>query len=240
VLVSETLARTVWPGEDPIGQRIGIWDCCQTVVGVVADVTTRGVDDPALFRDFDTAFHIYMPGAGTTFFVRTAGDALASTAVVRDVLTTLQPEGIVEFSSLDDDVAAALARPRFYMALVGLFAVVAVGLAMLGLYGVLSHRVTQRTREVGLRMALGAGDRDVLWMVVREGMIPPALGVIAGMIAAAGLSRVLVGFLYGMEPVDPSVFVGLSTLLLGVGVLATFLPARRASRVAPMEALRHE
>lgn len=240
VLVSETLARTVWPGEDPIGQRLGIWDCCQTVVGVVADVTTRGVDDPALFRDFDTAFHIYMPGAGTTFFIRTEGTPAASAGAVRDVLTTLQPEGIVEFSTLEGDVAAALARPRFYMALVGLFAAVAVGLAVLGLYGVLAHRVAQRTREVGVRMALGARGSDVLWMIVREGMIPPALGVLAGMIVAASLSRVLVGFLYGMEPLDPAVFAGLGSLLLGVGVIATFLPARRASRVAPMEALRHE
>jgi predicted permease len=240
VLVSETLARTVWPDEDPIGQRIGIWDCCQTVVGVVADVTTRGVDDPPLALGFDTDFHIYMPGAGSTFFVRTAGDPSSMIRTVREELTTLQPEALVELSTLEQDVSAALARPRFYMALVGLFAIVAVGLAMLGLYGVLAHRVGQRTREVGLRLALGAGKNDVLWMVVRQGMIPPVFGVLAGLVAASALARVLTGFLYGMEPVDPPVFVGLGVLLLLVGAVATFIPARRASLVAPMEALRHE
>jgi predicted permease len=240
VLVSETLASTVWPGEDPIGKRIGVWDCCQTVIGVVGDVTSRGVDDPALFREFDTAFHVYTPQSGSTFFVRTTGDPTSLARSVREVLTTMEPEGVVELSSLQDDIAASLARPRFYMALIGLFAIVAVGLAMLGLYGVIAHTVGQRTREIGLRKALGAKDVDVLWMVVREGMIPPVVGVLAGIAAATALSWVLSDFLYGMEPLDPIVFVGLGAALVAVGAVATWLPAWRASRVAPMESLRYE
>jgi predicted permease len=240
VLVSETLARTVWPDEDPIGKRIGVWDCCQTVIGVVGDVTTRGVDDPALFREFDTAAHVYGPQAGSTFFVRTTGDPALLARSVREVLTTMEPEGLVAFSTLQDDIAASLARPRFYMALIGIFAMVAVGLAMMGLYGVIAHTVVQRTREIGVRMALGAKGVVVLWMVVRQGMFPPVVGVFVGVSAAAALSRVLTDFLYGMEALDPILFVGLGVAFVVVAAVATWLPAWRASRIAPMESLRYE
>jgi putative ABC transport system permease protein len=240
VIVSESLARAVWPGEDPIGQRIGIYDCCLTVIGVVGDANFRGVDDPPLFREFDTAFHIYMPGANTTFLIRTAGDPSALIDPVRGLLGDLEPEGILSFSTLESDIDASLARPRFYMVLIGLFATVAIGLAMVGLYGVIAHRVARRTREIGVRMALGADREDVLSMVLRQGLSPLVVGLVLGVAGATTLSRVLAGVLYGMEPLDPTLFLVLGATVIVVGALASYAPARRASRVAPMEALRYE
>lgn len=240
VIVSETLARTVWPGEDPLGKRIGIYDCCQTVIGVAGDVRIRGVDDPPLFREFDPAFHVYMPGASRTFFVRTQGDPSMLVNPVRRVFRGMEPEGILSVSTLEGDIDASLARPRFYMVLIGLFAAVAVGLAMIGLYGVIAHGVARRTREIGLRIALGAQRVDVLSMVLRQGMGPLILGASAGVVGATLLSRVLGGFLYGMEPLDPTLFLVLGVGLVAVGALATYVPARRASHVEPMEALRYE
>jgi putative ABC transport system permease protein len=240
VIVSETLARTVWPGEDPIGRRIGIYDCCMTVIGVAADVTYRGVDDPPLARDFDTKSHLYLPFAGNVFLARTAVNPAALAGPIRSVLADLAPAGVVRFTTLDDVLADSLARPRFYMLLVGLFALAAVALALVGLYGVISSVVARRTREIGLRMALGAEPSDVRSLVVRQGMVPVVLGVVAGVAGAFVFSTVLSGFLYAMEPMDPVVFATLGVVMAIVGLLAAYIPARRASRIAPMEALRYE
>ena len=240
VIVSESLARAMWPGEDPIGKRIGIYDCCLNVIGVVGDANFRGVDDPPLFREFDTAFHIYMPASNTTFLIRTAGDPSALIEPVRRLLIDMEPEGILSFSTLQDDIDASLARPRFFMVLIGLFAAVAIGLAMVGLYGVIAHRVARRTREIGVRMALGADRADVLSMVLRQGMSPLVVGLVVGVAGATALSRLLTGFLYGMEPLDPTLFLALGVAVMVVGALASFVPAKRASQVAPMEALRYE
>jgi predicted permease len=240
VIVSETLARTLWPGEDPIGKRIGIYDCCMTVIGVAADASYRGVDDPPLARNFDTSFHIYLPFSSNVFLSRMTTDPAALVGPIRSVLSDLAPGGVVRFTTLDDVLADSLARPRFYMLLVGLFAFAAVALALVGLYGVISYAVAQRTREIGMRMALGAERTDVLSMVIRQGMAPVAIGIVLGVGGASALSAIFSGFVYGMETIDPAVFGILGLAMAAVGLIATYLPAREASDLAPMEALRYE
>jgi predicted permease len=240
VIVSETLARTVWPGEDPIGKRVGIYDCCMRVIGVAADASHRGVDEPPLARNFDTKFHLYLPYSSNVFLARAATDPVALVGPIRSVMTNLAPSGVVSLTMLDDILADSLARPRFYMLLVGLFAFAAVALALVGLYGVIAYAVAQRTHEIGLRMALGAERTDVLSMVIRQGMVPVAIGIVLGIGGALALSAILSGFLYGMKTIDPTVFGILGLAMASVGLFATYLPAREASQVAPMEALRHE
>lgn len=240
VIVSETLARTVWPGEDPIGKRVGIYECCMTVIGVAADASYRGVDESPLTRNFDTKSHLYIPFTSNTFFARTTADPVALVGPIRSVMSKLAPEGVVSLTTLDDILADSLARPRFYMLLVGLFAFAAVALALVGLYGVIAYAVAQRRREIGLRMALGAQRSDVLSMVIREGMVPVAIGIVLGIGGALALSAILSGLVYGMETIDPAVFGILGLAMASVGLFATYLPAREASVVAPMEALRDE
>lgn len=239
-IVSETLARTLWPGQDPLGKRIGIYDCCLTVVGVVRDVSYRGVDDPPLIGAFDPGFQLYLPFTGDALLVRTAVDPLTLTNAVRAIVLELASEAVVSFTTLDSRLSASLARPRFYMLLVGIFAVAAVILALVGLYGVVAYSVRQRTREIGLRMALGAERSEVLTMVIRQGMIPVVLGILVGAGGALALGRLLSGLLYGMEAVDPVIIAALAALMVCVAVLASYVPARWASNVAPMEALRYE
>jgi putative ABC transport system permease protein len=240
VIVSETLARTLWPGEDPIGKRIGIYDCCMRVIGVAADASYRGVDDPPLARNFDTKFHLYLPFSSNVFLSRTTTEPAAFAGPIRSALSNLAPGGVVKSTTLEDVLADSLARPRFYMLLVGLFAFAAVALALVGLYGVIAYAVVQRTHEIGLRMALGAERTDVLSMVVRQGMVPVVIGIVLGIGGALALSAILSGFVYGMDTIDPGIFGILGIAMAAVGLFATYLPAREASHIAPMEALRYE
>jgi putative ABC transport system permease protein len=239
-IVSETLARTVWPGDDPIGKRVGIYDCCVTVVGVVPDVRYRGVDDPVLSSEFDDRVQMYLPGTGPELLIRTTVEPTTLMDAVRAIVLDLAGEAVVDFTTLDRRQTVSLARPRFYAVLVGLFAAVAATLALVGLYGVIAYSVGRRTREIGLRMALGAERNDVRAMVLRQGMTPVAAGIVAGAAGALALGRLLAGLLYGMDPADPIVIGLLAAAMVLVSLGATYLPARRASNVALMDALRHE
>ena len=239
-IVSETLARTVWPGDDPIGKRVGIYDCCVTVVGVVPDVRYRGVDDPVLSSEFDDRVQMYLPGTGPELLIRTTVEPTTLIDAVRAIVLDLAGEAVVDFTTLDRRQTVSLARPRFYAVLVGLFAAVAATLALVGLYGVIAYSVGRRTREIGLRMALGAERNDVRAMVLRQGMTPVAAGIVAGAAGALALGRLLAGLLYGMDPADPIVIGLLAAAMVLVSLGATYLPARRASNVALMDALRHE
>jgi len=241
VLVSETFARTQWPGEDPVGKRIGFWDCCDlTVIGVVGDVDDRGVDDPPFNSQVDPRAVVYEPRLGGDLLVRTAHSPERVADDVRVIYTSLLSGFVLEFGTLDGLQSASLARPRFYLLLVGVFGSVAMVLAVVGLYGVIAHSVSQRTCEVGVRMALGADGSNVREMVVKEALLPVVFGITVGMSAAFALNRSFATLLYGMPAVDVPTYLGVVVTLFATAACASYLPARRASLVDPTQALRYE
>jgi predicted permease len=241
VVVSQTLARTHWPGEDPIGENIGFWECCDlTIIGVVGDVDDRGVDDLPFNSMVDPKAVVYTSRLGGDLLVRTSMNPRSLVDAVRTTYSDLLDGFILEFDTLDGLHSATLSRPRFYLLLVGVFSAVALALAVVGLYGVVAHSVSRRTREVGVRMALGADSTNVRAMVVRQAMVPVLLGVVAGIVGAFALTRALASLLYGMDAVDPLTYAGVVAILVVVAACASYLPARRASRVDPLHALRYE
>jgi putative ABC transport system permease protein len=241
VVINEAMARSFFAGEEPIGKRIRTGDRSPwvEVVGVVGDVRHRGLDvdtRPEMFFP-----HLQTPSRQMTLAVRTAGDPLALAGPLRERVRELdrdQPVGNVK--TMEAWVGESVASRRFSVLLLGVFACVAAGLAALGLYGVVSYTVAQRTHEIGLRVALGASPRDVLRLVIRQGMTLTLVGTAVGLLAALALTRVMSGLLYGVGATDPATFVTVPLLLVAVALLACYLPARRATNVDPMVALRHE
>ncbi|HEV2666101.1 MAG TPA: ABC transporter permease, partial [Blastocatellia bacterium] len=240
VIINETLARRYFNGEDPVGKQILPPDPL-TIVGVVSDVKRFGLDA-------ETLPEIYCPytqtatGPGAVFLVaRTAGDPLDYVAAVRQQVYALEvKEPISHEMTMEQLLAQSIASRRFQMSLFGAFAAMALVLAAVGVYGVFSYSVSRRTHEIGIRMALGARPLDVLLMVVRQGMTLTLVGVLIGLAAALGLTRVLKEFLFGLSATDPLTFMLIAALLMSVAFLACYLPARRATRVDPLVALRYE
>jgi putative ABC transport system permease protein len=242
VLVSEAAVRRFWPDEDPIGKRIRLGspeDGWRTIVGVVGDVRHGGpAEEPRP--------EVYVPVRQSAFpfmqfVVRTRQEPMALAPAVRAAVAELDAElPLSDVRTLEAVVASATARPRFLSTLVGVFAALALLLAGVGLYGVIAYMARQRTRELGIRMALGAQPEDVLWLVLGSGMRLAVLGVGLGLLAAWAASRVMGSLLYGVSATDPLTFGGLALLVLGVTLVATWLPARRATRVDPLVALRNE
>ncbi|MCY1021024.1 ABC transporter permease [Pyxidicoccus sp. MSG2] len=242
VLVNAAAVRKFWPGQDPLGQRVRIGspeDGWRTVVGVVDDVRHGG-------PTAEPRAELYVPIMQSTFpsmqFVaRTEGEPLALAAAVRSAVAELDADlPVSQVRTLDAVVASATARPRFLSALVGVFAALALLLAGVGLYGVIAYMARQRTQEIGIRMALGARPEDVLRLVLGRGMRLAVLGVGLGLLAAWAATRVLGSMLHGVSATDPLTFGSLALLVLGVTMVATWLPARRATRVDPLVALRSE
>jgi putative ABC transport system permease protein len=241
-VIDESLARQYWLGTDPIGTRLtwyegGIRSLSGQIVGVVANVRSQAMatDPPA------TAYWWFpqRPGRELTVVVRTAGDPLTLAAAVSAQVQEIDPrQPAGEMRALTDFVAADLARPRVTMLLLAGFAASALLLAALGLYGVLSFGVTQRTREIGVRVALGAQGRDVLRLVVRRGTRLVGLGLAIGCGASLALGRLVAGLLYGIAPGDPATLMAVSVFMVVVAAGAMYLPARRAARIAPVVALR--
>jgi predicted permease len=240
-IVNESTARRIWPGENPIGKRISTGMGAPTereVVGVFADIRQRQLDG-------DQRLQICVPSAqepwrSAYLAVRTSGTA-APLAAIRQRVAALDPNlPITDVVAFRERVTDSIAQRRFATGLLGAFAGIALLLAVLGIYGVMSYLVTQRTREFGIRMALGAKAGDLLQMVVRQGMRFVLIGLALGVIGSLALSRVLTGFLFGVRATDPMTFVVVSVLLAIVGGLACWLPARRAAKVDPMMALRSE
>ena len=244
VLINRTLASTVFAGGDPVGRRIriinpeysGDW---RTIVGVVGDVQFRRLD-----RDMDPT--IYTPFSQTPFMwgyvmVRTTGDPSALTRSIKGIVRGVDPNVIASgVRPMVEVVSGTVAEPRLSMLLVSGFALLALVLASVGIYGVIAYSVSQRTHELGLRMALGAGRAGVLAMIIREGLATATIGIVAGLGAAALATRLMSDLLVGITARDPLTFGGGAVLLLIIAAAASYLPACRATRVDPMVALRAE
>ncbi len=246
VVVSESIARRFFPGEDPIGKRIymGAPDNRvipdSEIVGVVADVKQVGLDE-------ERPETVYAPHAAVplitnlTFAVRTSTDPAGLAPAVRDLMRRLDPGvPLVRIRTMDDIVGQATAPTRSSMVLVGAFAGVALALAIVGVFGVLSYTVTQQTPEFGIRMALGASAQRVLWLVMGRGMVPVAIGVALGVGGALALSRFVRGLLFGVTPTDPVTLGAVTLVLVATAATAAYVPARRATRVDPVRVLREQ
>ncbi|MBO0798015.1 MAG: ABC transporter permease, partial [Blastocatellia bacterium] len=244
-LVGESLARRYWPGDNPLGKRIKFTgsehhpEPWRTVVGVVRDVKQYGVDK-------EITPQLYLPEAQApldwlTLVVRTAGDPAGMLNAVRNEIRKVDPDqAVFAIATMDNLLADAMASRRFVMLLLSGFAVLALALASIGIYGVMSYTVAQRTQEIGIRMALGARAGDVLKLVVGQGMKVALFGICIGLVAAFALTRMLTTLLFGVKATDPLTFVLIAALLLLVALLACWLPARRAMKVDPLVALRCE
>jgi putative ABC transport system permease protein len=241
-LVSEEAARRFWPGENPVGKqlRLHVNEGTRTVreiVGIVGDVRTRGME-------IEPAPVVYVPHTqygpeAMTLAVHTQGDPMEVVPQIKAALKTLGPGvAIGRVRTLDDLVSANVAEPRFRTLLLSIFAVVSLALAAVGLYGVVGFSVSQRRAELGLRMALGADPRDVLRLVMREGMMPVAAGILVGLGGAALLARAMSTLLFGVDALDPATFAGMAGALTAVALAACYVPARRATRLDPATTLR--
>jgi putative ABC transport system permease protein len=241
VIVSATLAATVWPKEDPVGRRIRFkgrepW---ATVVGVVGDVKHSGLDDQPRAQVYST--HEQDARIFACLVARTAGEPLAMAGALQKAFWSVDPDQPVwRIRSMEQLVDASRGSARAMATLVGVFAGVSVLLAAIGLYGVMSYAVSLRTREIGIRMALGARGREVIRLVVGRGLLLAGVAVAVGLAGAAALSRVLATLLYGVKATDLLTFAGAALLMVSASALASYLPARRAARLDPLSALADE
>jgi predicted permease len=239
VVVNKTFADKSWPGQSPIGKRIKIGtDDWWTIVGIVGDARHFTLDETPLLQAYVP--HAQRPQIFTSIVLRTKGDDPHSvaTAVRQAVWRVDKDQPVWRFRSMREDLDAVMTSPRVMMWLVGIFSVVAVLVAVVGIYGVLSYTMSQRIQEIGIRIALGADARRVTRMVVAEGARLVGVAVAVGLVGALAATRLLSSQLFGVQPHDAVTFVGVTTLLSSVALLACYIPARRASRVDAMEALR--
>jgi hypothetical protein len=238
-VVSAPFAEQFWPGADPIGHTIRSGPREIEIVGVVPGIqSTRLGEGPRV--------HLYLPlpqgySEQISILVRTRGSEAGALAVLRREVREISPDvPLPAAMPLRDVVSSSTDTERFSAAVTGVFAAVSLVLAAVGLYGAVAYLVVQRTREIGVRIALGAGRRDVMKLVLGKGLRLSLVGIGIGVVAAATFSRVLTSRLYGVSPVDPVAYVFVALLLVGVGVLASYFPARHASLLEPLAALRGE
>jgi predicted permease len=233
--VNESFAKRYWPGQAPLGKRVGPY----MVNGVVKDSQIRNLtEQPGPFLYSQTK---QIRATSVTLVVRTEGDAKTAMSSVRHEILKSNPDlDLTRMQTMREALARSLGKERFLLAVLGGFALTATLLAGLGIYGVMWHSVTQRTREIGIRMAVGAQRRNVLALVLKQGVLLTAIGTVFGLLGALAATRVLASVLYGVSPTDVATFMLVSFLLGGVAFIACLLPARRAARVDPMEALRYE
>ncbi len=243
-IISESCARTMFPNQDPIGKHVQLggrhddkeW---MTIIGIVGDIRQYGLDQPSNME-------VYFPQAqdlnyGFNLAVRTSGDPRRLEETVRRVLLSVDnTQPVFQIRPLESYIAESLAARRFTLILLGLFGGLALLLAAVGIYGVISYAVSLRTRELGIRMALGAARQDVRRMVLRQGLPLVAFGLVVGYAASLVLTRFLASLLFEVRPADQMTSLAVALTLASVALLANYLPARRASRVDPNEALRCE
>src|SRR4029079_738577 len=244
VLIDETLVRRFFPNTDPIGRHLkpgpreskSPWF---TIAGVVGNIKSDGFDQP-------DQPHIYLPilqnpGYSMAVYVRTEGNPTGLTQALRQQVQAVDPNlPLFGERTMDDLISASLAQRRFAMRVVTLFGVLALFLAGIGIDGVMAYSVTQRTREIGIRLALGASLASILGWLLRQGMRLTLIGVAVGLVGALALTRLLRGLLFGVAPTDIVTYAGLTLLLAAVALLACYIPARRATKVDPLVALRYE
>jgi putative ABC transport system permease protein len=248
VIINETLAKQYFPNVDPVGRRlknggperpIGPNNSWNTIVGVVGDINYSGLDappEPAVYFPFRQA-----TTNNQYVVVRTAGDPRSLAAAARAVVADLDKDlPVANLRTMDELMTASVAPPRFRTILVSMFAVVGLLLAGIGIYGVMAYAVTERTHELGVRMALGADRLDVLRMVLGEATSLAAAGVVLGLAGAFAATRLIQSLLFGVTPTDTATFAGIAALLVATALIASYLPARRATRVDPMVALRYQ
>jgi len=243
-VINQTMARTFWGNDSPIGRHVqpsGLTEWC-TVIGVVEDVKNAGIDKPAGTEIFVP--YMQKVGTGTrevSLVLRTQGDPIKLAGAVRRELQLLDSSiPISRVRTMDEVLYEAQSRPRFLTLLLGMFSGVALLIATVGIYGVISYTVARRSKEFGLRMALGAQPTNILGLVMKQGFLLTVAGVAVGFGAALGLTRLMASLLFMVEPTDLGTFSSVSALLVAVALFACYLPARRATQVDPMKALRYE
>ena len=246
-VINEAFARTYWPNEEAVGKHLQLnsarggtvnptWT---TVVGVVADARTESLAESSAPQIYVSLYQ-YHP-KDLAIFLRGRLDSAATPVKLREQIQLINPElPVFGAQMLNDLVTASLSERRFSLEIVGLFALTALLLAGLGIYGVISYIVSERTHEIGIRLALGAQSRNILRMVLRQGLGLAIAGAAVGLVCALIVSHLMAGLLYGVRPTDPLTFAGVALLLIGVALLACYIPARRAIRVDPLVALRHD
>ncbi len=241
IMINEALARRYWPGQEPVGQRltVGFEQAPREVIGVIGNVkqTTLGAEArPTMYMP-----HLQRPTGGMTIVVRTNVDPVSLSQLARTQIHSVDPNiPVTNIRTMNEVFSTSIAQQRFAMLLVGLFGALALALATIGIYGVMSYSVTQRTHEIGVRMALGAQRTDVLKLILQNGILVSLLGVVVGVAASFALTRVMSSLLFGVTPTDTMVFATVGFGILAIGAIATYLPAWRASRVDPLLALRYE
>jgi predicted permease len=243
-VVDERMARDLWPNEDPVGKRIRPGGAASTspwitVVGVAGNVKQYTLDGDSRIAMYLS--HQQSSTRSMNVVLRASADPSAMSGAVRAAVSALDPAlPLYNVRTMDDRVAESLARRRFAMQLLTLFAVVALGLAAIGVYGVMAYMVSQGTRELGIRLALGATPRRVLLLVVGQSAVVAGLGVAAGLVCAFAATRFMRSLLFGIDASDPATFASIATILAAVTLVASFIPARRAARIDPVVSLRAE
>ncbi len=245
IIVNEALASRYWPNQDPIGKRLGFFEEdpgkqeWREVVGVVGNVRSKALEIEVM----PEAYFPYrqVPENFMNLVVRTASDPVSMVPAIRNqVLSVDKDQPVSDIMTMEQRLAKSVAAKRFVMSLLGAFSILALGLAAVGIYGVMAYLVTQRTQEIGVRMALGAQKRDVLRLVVGKGMVLAIVGTAIGLLASLALTRLMRSLLFEVTPTDWLTFVIVSVVLLAVALLACYIPARRATKVDPLVALRYE
>jgi predicted permease len=236
-VVNEAFVRRYFPGRRGVGARLQFGSFQMEIVGVVGDIRQSALAEPAVPTIY--VHNLQNSRVKTTLLVRTGGDPTRLANPIREAIWAIDPgQPITSVFTLDEAVSRSLARPRLLVVLLGAFGVVGIVLGAVGLYGIVASLVTDRRRELGVRLALGARPQDMSAMVIRRGLVLAGAGVVTGVAAALAASGWLRAVLFGVEPTDPATFAGTAAVLLATAVVASWVPARRAARLDPVETLR--
>jgi putative ABC transport system permease protein len=239
IVINEAFVKRYFPRTDPLGRHIDIWGRPREIIGVVRGERFRGLDrqvEPAMYPSLDQ-----MPMSGITIILRVSGDPMSQAAAVRRAVHSIDPDiAVSSIEPAEARIAQSTATPRFQTTLITIFGSMALILAAVGLYGLISYQVQQRTREIGIRVALGAQRGEILALVVKNGLALALSGIAIGAVVATGTTRLLAATLFQINATDPRVFGAVALVLMAVALVATYIPARRASRVEPSVALRYE